>query len=58
MEKDGGRETGDGVGGEEWGVGWGMVGEYIQWAKIDRVRKRWMVGGKETVRHSAGYIVS
>lgn len=33
-------------------------GRYIQWAEIDRERKRWIVGGREIVRDSGGYIAS
>lgn len=47
MEMDGGGEG-----------GWGGVVQEIQWAEIDRERKRRIVGGREIVRHSAGYIAS
>lgn len=30
----------------------------IQWAEIDRERKRWIVGGRGFVRDSAGYKAS
>ncbi len=54
MEMDEGKEAGGGGAGDG---GWGM-GESIQWAEIDRDRKRWIVEGRKTVRDSAGYIIS
>lgn len=37
----------------EWGVS-----RYIQWAEIDRERKRWIMGGREIVRDPNGYMAS
>lgn len=36
----------------------GVGGRYIQWADIDRERKRWIMGGREIVRDPNGYMAS